>query len=63
MGDGRQWDECRFIAYPSMRSFMAVVQDPERLEAQGNHRVAAIADTYTVIVRPQNDTFTTHGAI
>jgi hypothetical protein len=42
---------------------MAVVQDPERLEAQGNHRVAAIADTYTVIVRPQNDTFTTHGAI
>ena len=63
MGDGRQWDECRFIAYPSMRSFMAVVQDPERLEAQGNHRVAAIADTYTVIVRPRNDTFTTHGAI
>ena len=63
MGDGRQWDECRFIAYPSMRSFMAVVQDPERLEAQGNHRVAAIADTYTVIVRPRNDTFTTHGPI
>lgn len=63
MGDGRQWDECRFIAYPSMRSFMAVVQDPERLAAQGEHRAAAIADTYTVIVRPRNDTFTTHGPI
>jgi hypothetical protein len=63
MGDGRQWDECRFVAYPSMRSFMAVVQDPERLAAQGEHRAAAIADTYTVVVRPRNDTFTTHGPI
>ncbi len=63
MGDGRQWDECRFIAYPSMRAFMAVVQDPERLAAQGEHRAAAIVDTYTVIVRPRNDTFTTHGPI
>jgi hypothetical protein len=63
MGDGRQWDECRFIAYPSMRAFMAVVQDPERLEAQGEHRTAAIADTYTVVVRPRNDTFTTVGPV
>jgi hypothetical protein len=63
MGDGRQWDEVRFIAYPSLRAFMAVVQDPERLAAQGEHRGAAIADTYTVVVRPRNDTFTTVGPI
>lgn len=63
MGDGREWDEVRFIAYPSMRAFMAVVQDPERLEAQSEHRAAAIADSYTVIVRPRIDTFTTHGPI
>ena len=42
---------------------MAVVQDPDRLEAQNGPRTAAIADTYTVVVRPRNDTFTTHGAI
>jgi hypothetical protein len=63
MGDGRQWDECRFIAYPSLRAFMAVVQDPERLAAQGEHRGAAIADTYTVVVRPRDDTFTTVGPV
>ncbi len=63
MGDGREWDEVRFIAYPSMRAFMAVVQDPERLEAQVEHRAVAIADTYTVVVRPGNDTFTSDGPI
>ncbi len=63
MGDGREWDEVRFIAYPSMRAFMAVVQDPERLEAQSEHRAVAIADTYTVVVRPRNDTFTSDGPI
>ena len=30
---------------------MAVVMDPARLEAQKEHREAAIADTYTMIVR------------
>ncbi len=30
---------------------MAVVMDPARLEAQKDHREAAIADTYTMIVR------------
>lgn len=63
MGDGRQWDQVRFVAYPSMRSFMQVVNDPERLEAQKNHRGPAIADTYTVVVRPSIDTFTTQGPV
>ena len=31
---------------------MTVVMDPDRLEAQREHREAAIADTYTMIVRP-----------
>jgi uncharacterized protein (DUF1330 family) len=62
MGDGREWDEVRFIAYPSLRSFMAVVNDPERQAVQGEHRNTAIADTYTVVVRPQIDTFTPEGA-
>ena len=34
---------------------MAVVMDPARLEAQKNSREPAIADTYTMIVRPTID--------
>jgi hypothetical protein len=34
---------------------MAVVTDPARLEAQKAHREPAIADTYTMIVRPTID--------
>jgi len=30
---------------------MAVVNDPRRLEAQRDHREAAIADTYTLMTR------------
>lgn len=55
LGDGRQWHQVRFNLFPSKRAFMAVVLDPERLEAQKDHREVAIADTYTMIVRPSID--------
>ncbi len=52
LGDGRAWDQVRFNTFPSREAFMAVVLDPERLEAQRDHREHAIADTFTLIVRP-----------
>jgi hypothetical protein len=52
IGDGRPWDQVRFNAFPSREAFMAVVFDPERLAAQADHREVAIADTYTMILRP-----------
>jgi hypothetical protein len=55
VGDGRSWHQARFNAFPSKRAFMEVVMDPERLEAQANHREVAIADTYTMILRPRID--------
>ncbi len=55
LGDGRTWDQVRFNAFPSKAAFMAVVFDPARLEAQKNNREPAIADTYTMIVRPSID--------
>ncbi len=55
IGDGRQWDQARFNAFPSKAAFMAVVLDPARLEAQHTHRETAIADTYTMILRPALD--------
>ncbi len=51
LGDGRVWHQVRANTFPSKAAFMAVVFDPERLEAQQNHREEAIADTYTMIVR------------
>jgi len=55
VGDGRVWHQVRFNLFPSKRAFMAVVTDPARLAAQREHREAAIADTYTMIVRPTID--------
>jgi uncharacterized protein (DUF1330 family) len=52
VGDGREWHQVRFNLFPSKAAFMAVVTDPERLAAHKDHREVAIADTYTVIVRP-----------
>jgi len=52
MGDGRQWDQVRFNAFPSKAAFMAVAADPARLAAQKEHREPAIADTYALILRP-----------
>lgn len=53
IGDGRAWHQVRFNEFPSKAAFLAVVADPERLAAQKEHREAAIADTYTMIVRAQ----------
>lgn len=55
LGDGREWDQVRFNVFPSREAFMAVVFDPERLQAQAAHRETAIADTYTLITRPSID--------
>jgi len=55
IGDGRTWDQVRFNAFPSKAAFMAVALDPDRLAAQREHREAAIADTYTMILRPRID--------
>ena len=52
MGDGRTWDQMRFNAFPSKAAFMAVVLDPECPKAQAKHREVAIADTYTLVLRP-----------
>jgi hypothetical protein len=52
LGDGRSWDQVRFNAFPSKQAFMAVALDPRRLDAQAKHRDTAIADTYTMILRP-----------
>lgn len=52
LGDGRSWDQIRFNEFPSKAAFMAVVADPARLAAQKGHREVAIADTYTMILRP-----------
>jgi uncharacterized protein (DUF1330 family) len=55
LGDGRTWDQVRFNSFPSKAAFMAVVTDPARLDAQRQHREVAIADTYTMILRPTVD--------
>jgi hypothetical protein len=51
LGDGRRWHQVRFNEFPSRRAFVAVVNDPRRLEAQRDHREVAIADTYTLMTR------------
>lgn len=52
MGDGRNWDQVRFNLFPSLRAFMAVVADPARRESQASDRDAAVADSYSMVVRP-----------
>jgi hypothetical protein len=52
VGDGRAWDEVRFNLFPSKAAFLAVVADPERVDAHRQHRAPAIADTYTLVLRP-----------
>jgi hypothetical protein len=55
VGDGRAWDQVRFNAFPSRAAMLAVFTDPARLEAQRAHREPALADTYTLAVRPVID--------
>lgn len=52
LGDGRSWDQVRFNLFPSKAAFMSVALDPARLAAQAEHREPAMADTYTMILRP-----------
>lgn len=52
VGDGRSWDEVRVNLFPSKAAFMAVATDPARLASQAEHREPAMADTYTMILRP-----------
>ncbi|WP_395690612.1 hypothetical protein [Nocardioides sp.] len=56
IGDGRGWDQVRFNHFPSMEAFMAVALHPDRVAPHQEHREPAIADTYTVVVRPQINT-------
>lgn len=58
LGDGRSWDEARFNRFPSRAAFLAVATDPDRLAAQADHREPAIADTYTLVLRPVLDRLT-----
>ncbi len=55
IGDGREWDQVRFNAFPSKAAFTTVVRDSARLRAEREHRRTAIADTYTMILRPTID--------
>lgn len=55
VGDGRRWDQARFNQFPSRAAFLAVATDTGRLAAQADHREVAIADTYTLILRPSID--------
>lgn len=55
LGDGRQWDEVRFNAFPSRAAFFAVAADPDRSAAQADHRDVAVADTYALVLRPLID--------
>lgn len=58
VGDGRSWDQARFNSFPSKAAFMTVAMDPARIAAQHAHREVAIADTYTMILRPRIDRLT-----
>jgi hypothetical protein len=55
VGDGREWDQVRFNVFPSEAAFQAVASDPARIAAQAGHREPAIADTYTLMLRPVID--------
>jgi len=55
IGDGRTWDQVRFNTFPSKQAFLDVAFDPQRLKAQAEHREVALADTYTMILRPTLD--------
>ena len=52
VGDGQSWDQVRFNVFPSEEAFLAVALHPDRLATQAERREPAIADTYTVMLRP-----------
>lgn len=49
---GRCFDQVRCNLFPSLAAFTAVVRDPNRMAAQRAHREPALADSYTMILRP-----------
>lgn len=55
VGDGRHWDQARFSGFPSKAAFLAVVSDPAVVKARQVHHEAAIADNYTMVLRPSMD--------
>ncbi len=55
LGDGRSWDEVRFNAFPSRAAFFAVAADPDRVAAEAAFRSTAVADTYSLLLRPMID--------
>jgi hypothetical protein len=55
VGDGRGWDDVRFNVFPSRTAFEAVAFDPDRLATGADDRPPAIADTYTLMLRPVVD--------
>lgn len=52
VGDGRSWDQVRFNHFPSLEAFMTLALHPDRVAPHRDHREVAIADTYTLVVRP-----------
>jgi hypothetical protein len=55
VGDGRTWHEARFHTFPSRAAFEAVAFDPDRIAAQMEVAEPAVADAYTVVLRPLLD--------
>ncbi len=58
VGDGRQWDEVRFNVFPSRAALEAVAFDPDRIAARADQSGPAVADTYTLMLRPMIDRLT-----
>ncbi len=52
LGDGRSWDQVRFVAYPSRAALAAVATELQRIEVDTTHRQVAIADAYTLVLTP-----------
>ncbi len=57
VGDGRSWHQVRFHTFPSRAALLAIAADPDRIEAHGEHRDTAIADTYAMGVRASINRF------
>lgn len=52
VGDGRVWDEFRINNFPNRTTFFQIANADSFDEAGGEHRVAAINDTYTLLTAP-----------
>lgn len=52
VGDGRGWDEFRINNFPNRDTFFQIANADSFDEAGGEHREAAINDTYTMLTAP-----------